>query len=131
MNEPSVTSSGPLPDHDAVVVMCTVNPIPHGIFWIICKGLNLPPPPCGIELQFLRVQGWWMRDGRVPGNYERGLPVEWYGSLKNLSKNILKRGSILRQKLLLCDFLPPPPRRLQKLIMHQRLASFAGNSVRC
>ena len=30
-------------------------------------------------------EGW-------PGNDERGLPVEWYRSLKNLSKNILKGG---------------------------------------
>ena len=60
-------------------------------------------------------EGW-------PGNDERGLPVEWYGLLKNLSKNILERGWILRQKLFLLEeyvtSCPPPPPPLQKLIVH-------------
>ena len=36
MNEPSVTRSGPLPDHNTAVacVALTLFGIPHGVFWI-------------------------------------------------------------------------------------------------
>ena len=104
MNLPSVTHSGPLSNHDAVVAMCTVNLFRMGF------SESLPPPYWNRVTIF---EGAGVVDERCPGNNERGLPVEWYGSLKNLSKNILKRGQILRQKLFLREgyvtYSPPPP----------------------
>ena len=109
------------------------------------QGSSESPP---IRNRATSFEGAGVVDEGWPGNDERGLPVEWYGSLKlkNLSKNILKRGWILRQNLFLREgyvtscLLPPPP-PLQKLIMHhgtyrdrglvskscthQKLASFA------
>ena len=37
-------------------------------------------------------EGAGVVDEGCPGNDKSGLPVEWYGLLKNLYKNSLKRG---------------------------------------
>ena len=105
---------GPLLDHDAVVAMCTVNPIPYAVFWIIWNGQNLPRPPLHMWNRVAIFEGAGVVDEWWPGNNERGLLVEWYGSLKNLSKNILKMGWILRTS---CP-PPPPPHPPHKLIVH-------------
>ena len=118
MNEPSVTHSGPLPDHDAVVAMCTVNPIPREVCLDNMKRAESPPPMWNrvtvFEVAGVIDEGW-------PGNDERGLPVEWYGSLKNLSKNIFKRGWILRQKLFVLEgnvTSPPPLSKINRAPWH-------------
>ena len=54
-----------------------------------------------------------MVDEGWPGNNERGLPVEWYGSLKNLSKKHREKRVDTEAKIVptggVSDFLPPPP----------------------
>ena len=49
-----------------------------------------PFPPMWNKVIFFEGAG--VVDEQWLGNDERGLPVEWYRSLKDLSKNILKRG---------------------------------------
>ena len=56
------------------------------------------------------------------GNDERGLPVEWYGSLKNLSKNIFRKGVDTEAKIVatggVSDFLLPPFPPQKKIVHH-------------
>ena len=54
------------------------------------KQAESPPSPMWNRVTIFEGAG--MVDEGCLGNNESGLPVEWYGSLKNLSKNNLKRG---------------------------------------